>query len=354
MTLRSGLLFALILVGVAGALLAGWVTIGRSASTVPHRPGPSVDCPAEIDLGEQSPGSVAAAELLITNGGTERLVLDRLETSCACIGFEVAAGEAFMPFTTVGLEPGQTVRARVAVRANDDRVGATGVLQFHTNDPGRPVVALSVRMRTVGIKASPSTVSLGTVRLGEEASHVVEIRDTSPVPHKAIDLACDSPEQIRARFLTFGNDDQSQIARVEVTVSGRRAGTLDGNILIRLDGGATPVSIPVRCRVSPQVEAFPSEMVLPRKTEHGPDYSATCLVRGAAEFPLRLVVLDCPVGVQAEIVEIPGNDHVKRVRMSLMPGPKTAEDAPAKKLKLKAEQGGSAHVLEIKILVHEQ
>jgi len=152
-------LFSLAILG--GGYLA-WFPFHTLNTSVARGGQPVVDCPAEVDLGVQTLGSMTAGELVISNQGGEVLVLDNLQTSCSCMGFDVEVGGEFRSFGRMELAPAEKVRARVRVTVQESVGNGVNVFQFGTNDPLRPTVRVRVRAQVIGAKlCSPESFLLG-------------------------------------------------------------------------------------------------------------------------------------------------------------------------------------------------
>jgi hypothetical protein len=129
--------FAILAAGVT-AVAAGvvwWTVTGRPAA---GKIGPVLDCPTEIDLGEQERGQVTTARFALANTGDEDLVISDVRATCSCAGLEIDEGGKYSRVGQLRLAPGE--RREVVVRqAINGQVGDAHktAIHFATNVPGR-------------------------------------------------------------------------------------------------------------------------------------------------------------------------------------------------------------------------
>ncbi|HZU37793.1 MAG TPA: DUF1573 domain-containing protein, partial [Gemmataceae bacterium] len=264
--------------------------------------GPAVlECPETIELGEQDWGMQVTARFDIRNIGHSVLAIDQIRTNCVCSSIDQDGEDGKpVPVETLNISPG--ARARVLLRVNiRSQVGAPfrSAVLFRTNDPSHPEARIEVASPNVrgGVTPVPTRVDFGTVRPGESASRLLEIRDTAIKPRSIKTVESSRPELFRVRLLsakTHKGGAKSALpgtllGRVEIRLRPSTPQAIRGYVQITLDDASvTQNQIPVTGTVRAPVEAIPGTVFLPRKSSSGPIYRITCVCRTTNDKPLHL------------------------------------------------------------------
>src|SRR5207249_856898 len=80
-----------------------------------------------------------------------------------------------------------------------------------------------------------------------------------------------------------------------------------------------PNAVPVRGRVAPIVESLPSSLVLPRRSDSGPIFSADCICRSSEGKPLQLIAHEVPPEFSVVISQDEHDSSNRKVRIELKP-----------------------------------
>jgi hypothetical protein len=107
--------------------------------------------------------------------------------------------------------------------------------------------------------------------------------------------------------------------------------------------------VPVSGEVVGPLEVLPTLLVLPRASEAGPLYYASCLCRSTEDKPFTLTVDSLPEGLKARIDpgEAP-NTYLVRVEWGVKEGTRT--ETTRKVVRLRAKVGTLESTLEIPVL----
>src|SRR6266446_3874664 len=148
----------------------GWFFLSR----------PILECPEQIDLGEQETGKVATGHLSISNLGTAPLVIDDVQTGCSCGGLEQEIEGQYRRLNSLEIAPREKVELAVRFAVNG-RPGISRTLRvvFRTNDPNRPSATIEAIISKLkgGVATVPASVVLGTVLRDGVANTLIAIYD---------------------------------------------------------------------------------------------------------------------------------------------------------------------------------
>ncbi len=314
----------LALTGIAALGLGGYLAVRGTArlnATPSLSPDPVLECPEVIDVGEHELYSLAVGRFTVANRGGRELILDNVRTSCACSGLEQAKGDRFIRVTELRVPPGESVEL-VMRRAVGGAIGLSldSPVFFRTNDPAVPErsVRLVVSLVKGGVEASPRSVVFGSVPVGKAVKQVVDVTDEWPDVRPLERVVSTNPERVQVRELPPEPSSSTpaqgrRLARLEITVDTRIPATVDDRVEVYVAGRSFPTVISVSGKVTAPVEVSPSTVLLPRMSDTGPLYEATCLCRSPEGKSLTLRVESAPADVSVEIANPGGSAAVRRV-----------------------------------------
>ena len=294
-----------LLVGYAyhsGDLNRAWVKVTKSA--------PLAEYPRHIDLAEQERGKMLLIQVPIRNAGGGELTIDRIVSSCGCMGLERQTSDGFAPVQDLRLAAGKQERFVIRMHVQGDvEAPMRAALRFRTNDPQQPDGSIELVVKRVlgGVIASPPEVFFGTIEEGATAKQLVYLRDRTAHPRTVKKVESSNPDRIKAQLLPAfeGPDSESAtgtlIGVIEVLASGDGIGPFEGTIQVWLDEeDRYPDSVRVFGRVCSAVEASPRVLVLPRSSSQGPIYFADCSLRSMSGRPFQVVHPKTPNGITVE------------------------------------------------------
>lgn len=118
----------------------------------------------EIDLGTVYNGALVKARLKLTNGGTDRLIIRNVRTSCGCTTVKQLKGE---------LKPGESDELEIEFNSSGFRGTVTKYVHIETNDPANQYVSVTF---TTNVKEELEPVNrfslvwFGDLSIGKPAS----------------------------------------------------------------------------------------------------------------------------------------------------------------------------------------
>jgi hypothetical protein len=127
---------------------------------------PVLECPAIVELGDRELGEVAVARLTIANRGGRELVIEEMQSNCACSGLEREQDGKFIRLNSLRVAPREEVQLVMRVLVQGAPGGpAQSRVEFRTNDPVRPAAAIhtSVSKVKAGVNTLPTSVVFGTL-----------------------------------------------------------------------------------------------------------------------------------------------------------------------------------------------
>jgi len=348
------------------ALIAYAITTGqlrRVWSTVVQLE-PLIEFPTKIDLGEQEIGDHAIGRLVIANRGGGELVLDQFQSNCSCAGLEEEHDGRYAPVKLLRLKAGEEAHlvVRVSVRGVPAGASMVNFVEFRTNDPTRPTARIEALVRRVfgGVSSSPASVVFGTVPVGIQVQHVVDIWDNALVSRTIERVTSSVPDRVTVRLLpTEGNPQASEkspngklIGRLEVGVVTAKPGEVNAKVQIYIaKESRDPDSVCVIGRIAAPVEISPPFLILPRTSGSGPVFSAHCIFRSFPRSSLTLAVDPLPPGLTAEILsnKSPGQQLVQVVWDPSRGGPSVGSQRHV--LRFRAKAGDTEIALELPVLL---
>lgn len=127
----------------------------------------------EIDLGTVYNGAVVKARLKLTNGGTDRLMIQSIRTSCGCTTVKQPKEE---------LKPGETDELEIEFNSAGFRGTVTKYVHIETNDPANQYVSVSFKTTVKEELQSLSQFSMvwfGDLPIGQSATLTYPLKNIS-------------------------------------------------------------------------------------------------------------------------------------------------------------------------------
>lgn len=350
--------FFLTAAGMFGLL--GWVVsphlgrVARETAAHPVSADPVIDCPEEVDAGEHEIYSTATGRFVVMNRGGRELVIDEVRTGCSCTGLERERDGQLFRVDEVRVPPGGT--ANLAIRRGVH--GPVGIdivtpVFFRTNDPASPErsVRLVIPRVTGGVEPSPRSVVCGAVAVGSEVRRAIDLTDQASPPRPIDRVTSSNPSRVRVRMIPPGPPGDTRgkgVARLEVAVDTRAAGAVDERVEVFLAGRPFPTVVPVTCTIVTPVELSPQTLFLPRQSEGGPLYTATCVCRSTQGKLIIPRVTSCPPDVT--VAGDSGNALPVRT-LTVTWDPRRADPANTgpRVVRFNVEAGGVDHEVELKV-----
>lgn len=324
---------------------------------------PTIDYPAELDLGDGEVGDLVVSRYTIANRGGRELIIDGIRTNCSCTGMECEQEGKYVRVDALRIKAGDQAELVLRVSVGGVPIGAQmrNVVEFQTNDPAHPRGRIEAVVRRVsgGIFTVPESVIAGTVVVGSEVRRVVEVRDPALHPRRVEEVSSTAPERVRVRLLP--DKDQSRdgvqhpegtvIGYLEVTVAAEKSGPIQGAIIIKLQGETRPPhTVPVVGHVAAPIDLSPALLVLPRMSSGGPIYTATCICRSNNGEPLSVDVSSVPLGLSVELLES-ASPSVRTIQVTLDREHEFATGDGRRAVRLLAKAGEDEAVLEVEVLI---
>lgn len=340
----------LVLFAIGGVLGGGW-RFFRDRS-------PQVVYPRSLDLGAQAFGDIAVGRLRISNNGREDLLIDQIHTDCSCAGLERLDDGQHVRFETLRIPSRTTAElvVRVAIRETPGKSFRTTV-RFRTNDPRQPIGQIEILVpKVVGLSASPTSVVFGDIMVRASAKQVVELRGVGENGYRLESVDSSAPEVIQARLLppdSFSdlrtNDQRGRlIGKIIVEPNTSMESSLDAIIRMHLvlDGRLETKEIRTSGRAVQPIVVSPSRLSLPRSSDGGLVYTATCICRHILGKPIKVEVTSTSPGVSAFVTD---RVHLSASCLVQIQLKETLDEfeATEKTVKLRALDGEREHSLSI-------
>ncbi|MBX9582396.1 MAG: DUF1573 domain-containing protein [Gemmataceae bacterium] len=319
------------LLGVSAVALTAGLGLGvygryRDAAALPPAPGPRVECPEVVDLGQCVYGTDRDVSFEVRNTGTDDLILSAFRTSCTCTGLAVRSPGYDPDASQVVIRPGEAVAlgARYLVRSRYNGSTATRV-GFATNDPAAPEVVVTLRATRVlgGLTPLPGACNFGRVPVGAGREQVVHLIDEAVRPRRVISVTSSNPDRVAARFAPGERpadlaNPGHYLGTVTVALDTATAGDVHERVVIAYDDGEVRTEeVPVTAAVEAKLTALPATLTLPRRTDDGEVYAATVWFRPGGRLTPGSLTFDLPAGVTAEAGE--GGPALIPVRVAVAP-----------------------------------
>lgn len=259
------LLVAPLIVGITAYLLAAvpqcrsWLGFAEV--------NPTIDYPAELDLGDREEGEIVVARYTIANRGGRELIIDGIRTNCSCTGMEREHEGKYLRVESLRIRAGDQAELVTRASVGGVPIGAEirNVVEFQTNDPAHPHGRIDALVRRVsgGVFTVPESVIAGTMVVGSEVRHVVEVRDTALSPRVIEEVGSTAHDEVSVRLLPDAgrrrkgvqHPEGTVIGRLEVAVATENPGPVQAAITISLRGETRPPhTVPVVGRVAAPIE----------------------------------------------------------------------------------------------------
>ena len=276
---------------------------------------PQVDAPQIVELGRQKLGQQAVVDFQITNRGRQPLQLFSFDTSCGCLSVEHKnAGKISKEDAIVlGAKESIEIRAVLAVRGIAGEK-ARDFVRFRTNDPANTsvTVELVVDLEPEPVVAVPTQLYLSEMVVDSSASKTLILRTPSgregfkllgvdnPFPQIIKDIKCVHLEADReAKFAT--PDHAKDLYRIELELTAP-PNPIDINGILEIRGESGKIlKVPIAINVVSRVRLTPAVLYLPRHSEQGLIYMASCVCKGPGQAPVELTASKLPEGFRFQI-----------------------------------------------------
>jgi hypothetical protein len=273
---------------------------------------PTINYPAEIQLGEHEIGATAISPITISNSGSQELILSNITTTCTCAGLEREEGGNYTRMNQIVIPPKSQSPFVIRQSVRGVPVGSQSIntVYFETNDPNHPAGAIRISISRVkgGVHPVPSSVSVGSVAVGTPVTRTIEIRDDALKPRQIAQLISSTPNRISIRLIPVDSNlpqekhpEGTLIAKAEVTVDTSKPAVLNDWISIVLaDTDREPDAVKVVGNILDPIELSPSELTFPRRSSGGLIYKASFICRSTLEKDFQLIASNVPAGVNLE------------------------------------------------------
>lgn len=127
----------------------------------------------EVDLGTVYNGAIVKARLALTNGGTDRLVIQSIRTSCGCTTVKQPKED---------LKPGESDTLEVEFDSAGFRGPVTKYVHIETNDPANQYVSVTLKTMVKEVLEPVNKFSLlwfGDLAVGKESTLTYSLRNIS-------------------------------------------------------------------------------------------------------------------------------------------------------------------------------
>ncbi|HMP01887.1 MAG TPA: hypothetical protein PKD86_05075 [Gemmatales bacterium] len=362
---RFALLALLVAAGMAGFVLSrqgGWL-FGQDPSQ------PRFEGPTEVVWPEAELWSLERKSIKVRNGGGAPLIINRIRSTCGCLGFQLQAKDAWSRAEEITIPAGASVELMVALEVR--AVPGTAlrhVIDFATNDPSMPNgrVEAVVKKVLASVLITPDDVSFGQVRVGAEAEREVTIVDGAVKPRQIATVENSHAEWVQTTlvstehqpFYREGERVGTIIGRLRVRGRAQRVGGHTAELKLFLEGDAKPRGlVTVHAIGYEPVQLSPAYVALPIRTSQGPRWEVRSRVK-AHEADLESVTLvgEPPAGMDVTLTAL--NGRLWEVQVAVRDPAALAtsldESAPAEVVvKLRAVIGGQEVELPLRVALEQ-
>lgn len=288
-------------------------------------PQPCLLCPARFEFDACELGETKICSYNITNTGNAPLQIKAVRKTCACIGIEIREGSDFISPALIQVPPGQAVEARTRIITTGHVGGSLSHrLLLETNDPQQPEVALEFHIKHIlgGLNTFPAEVDFGVAGIGDVKTLQVQLFDSSKKKRTITGVSASNP-LCAVKFIPDPANESSPhgqcLGQLEITASLNLAGSFNEKILIQLsDDQVYPMEIPVRAMVRDHGAFYPSHVILPRASSHGPSYQTKVMFRSLREQLASMQVLEYPPFCEVTVHQ-EADDLQARIEIRAMP-----------------------------------
>ncbi|MFO0808663.1 MAG: DUF1573 domain-containing protein [Gemmataceae bacterium] len=288
-----------------------WLVASRSYSVIRANIGslPLLECPGRVEMGAGIAESAVDVRFTIANRGGGTLAVTRVVTNCSCTGLSRIVDGRRARVSAMDLSPGECADVVLNVPLKPTASGSlTSHVTLHTNDPDKPVHVVEAVVTDLhgGVFAAPATASFGAVKVGVRVAKVVSLLDSGMRSRQISRVSSSDPSVVTVELNRDGGvqtsprDGFRQLGTVTIGVVPVTTGRLSANVLVEFDGDVSrQLAIPVEATAPALVEAHPSTLTVPRRSNAGPVYSATVLFKSSAS-DVTFLDAACPTGLKFE------------------------------------------------------
>lgn len=292
----------------------------------PARPdSPSVEVARSVDVGTQDAFKSLVVSIPVTNRGRQPLRITNFRKTCGCLRLTRLVEGTDVEVIDETVPPGRSLALALQVQPKPENHGQfRHTIQFQTNDPHAPEVAIEVVGRTVvSVCFEPRQWSWNCICGGPPEERTLRVVDARPESARGvIHACCDAPfvkvlsvVPVDSSANSDGvNDCRTYAVRLEVKPLASD-GTVYTTIFAKTTGGQILAAMPLAVSARAKVRLIPSVLVLPRHSEAGRQYMGRCLV--VCDSPRATIdVVDPPAGVRfAVTTPAGGSTHVLEVQV---------------------------------------
>jgi Protein of unknown function (DUF1573) len=355
---------------VSVALVFGGISFGLRSGLIVRTwnaqfsPVVEVD-PDILELGNRELGEVVVCPFSISNRGHKELVIDDIHSTCACLGFEREVDGDSQRVDSLILSPGErvTLLMRLSVRGLPGS-SMRNAIAFRTNDPMQPLARVETYVSSImgGVLTEPASVVFGEMQEGVIACQEVNIYDHCIERRSVKEVNSSDSDRFSVDFTPVEQmniqdqpvDNRRLLGRAQIRVNTRVIGSVNGHISIQLKERILPTQLPVIGRVVPLVEITPEILELPRASQDGPVYFATCCCRCTGGGVLDLTVEEASTGITASILSSKGESSTRLVRIEYHPeSEKVMKQDPVSVVKLRAKIDGKTIPLTVQVRLRQ-
>jgi Protein of unknown function (DUF1573) len=286
--------------------LVGFLTIGSGTPRLP-----TIDVPAAIDLGLQDRGRLVETSFLVTNRGSQPLVLNNFRTGCGCMKLSRDAASGPMALSEEVVPSTSSLRINVGLVLTADNGRFQKQIQFDTNDSKHPSVAITLLGETdIGVYTVPSQLHIGSVKPGERSTGEALVVDARRGRRSgALDIRCASRELRVDSFalsvhpahrVGLAPEDQVYVLRLSLTAP-KTICNFQHTVTIVDASGSEFASLPIGGAVDGPFSLHPTQIVLSGAgPSDAPGRPYRCICR-SHRGPLLLSVARCPKGLDVHV-----------------------------------------------------
>jgi hypothetical protein len=320
---------------------------------------PRIEIVTTVDLGLQEQGRPVAARIPIRNTGGAPLIIEHLRASCSCIGLLWNAQKLESVQILPGSERELTVELNIPASSQQS---FHAMVEFETNDPGRPRVHTDILAQVDGrIIAIPTAVQLGRLSPLQRARRTIEIRNTGRGAACAIEKVVSSaPDRLVVHSLTKSTERSdgkteslgARIGLIDVEfVAPTHPVVFEETVSVLEEGNDQPIlQIPVHARVATQVQVAPSTLVLPIMSTEGPVFVATVICSASPDKQLDVQIVASPAHCVAKLETEASTPARKAVIIDAAARAGTTSEVPShEELRLRCAVSGREEIVTIPI-----
>jgi len=328
---------------------------------------PRIECPSSLQLGEHERGRTVRHSFTIANTGDAALRIDRITTTCGCLGLLQELNGESRRLLSLNLAPGQIeeVEAELLIRGLSGRP-TKDYIRFQTNDPDKGQIEIEVVVSRVkgGIIPIPDRALFGTVLVGEQERRVIEVLDDRVPARRVSKVVSTHPAQFTVHLLPVDTADApsrhrevgNRIGRIEIVLVAAQGEDLCGNVQVYLEGeSGEPDLIPICGRVLGPIQISPVALVLPRHSRGTRLYDGECRCHSVRGGLLDLELESVPSGLAVTIAPKEEDKSTKILRVEWEPRKEGAEiQALRRVIRLRGRVDGRETSIELPVFCRQE